>query len=42
MMNAMEGNLLNMSRYVLEASVDEGTPSIDGIRGRVHRHLETL
>ena len=41
-MNAVEGNLLNMSWDVLEASVDEGTPSIDGICGRISRQLEGL
>jgi len=42
MMNAMEGDLLNVSRDVLEMSVDEGTPSIDGVRGHVRRQLERL
>ena len=42
MMNAVEGNLLNMGRDVLETSVNEGTPSIDGVRGRVRRQLERL
>ena len=36
MMNAVEGNLLNMGWDVLETSVDEGTPSIDDVRSRVH------
>ena len=42
MTNAMEGDLLNTSWDVLEASVDEGTPSIDGICGRVRCQLEGL
>ena len=42
MTNAVEGDLLNVGRDVLEASVDEGTPSIDGVRGRVRRQLERL
>ena len=37
MTNAVEGDFLNVGRNVLEASIDEGTPSIDGIHGRVHR-----
>ena len=42
MTNAMEGDLLNVSQDVLEMSVDEGTPSIDGVRGHVRRQLERL
>ena len=42
MMNSVEGDFLNMGQNVLEASVDEGTPSIDGVRSRVHRQLEGL
>ena len=42
MTNALEGDLLNIGRYVLEASIDEGTSSIDGIRDHVHRQLERL
>ena len=37
MTNAVEGDLLNMGRDVLEASVDEGATSIDAVRGRIHR-----
>ena len=37
MMDAMKGDLLDMDRNVVEAGVDEGAPSIDDIRGRVHR-----
>ena len=40
MTNVMEGDLLSMGWDVLEVSIDEGTLSIDGIRGRVHRQLE--
>ena len=40
MTNAVEGDLLNTGRDVLETSVDGGTPSIDGVRGRVRRQLE--
>ena len=36
MTNAMEGDLLNVGQNILEASIDEGTPSIDGIRGCIH------
>ena len=42
MTNVVEGNFLNVGRNVLEASVDEGTPSIDGICGRISRQLEGL
>ena len=38
--NAVEGNLLNAGRDVLETSVNGGTPSIDGVHGRVRRQLE--
>ena len=37
MMNSVEGDFLNMGQNVLEASVDEGTPSIDGVGGRICR-----
>ena len=40
--NAMKGDLLNVGRNVMEASVYEGTPSVDGIRGHVRRQLERL
>ena len=40
--NAVEGDLLNVGRDVLVTSVDEGTPSIDGVRNRVRRQLERL
>ena len=36
-MNAVEGDLPNAGRDVLEMSVDEGTLSIDDVRGHV-RH----
>ena len=42
MTNAMEGNLLNVARDVLETSGDGGTPHIDGVRGHVRRQLERL
>ena len=41
-MNAVKGNLLDMGRDVLETSVNEGTPSIDSVRGRIRRQLERL
>ena len=41
-MNAVKGNLLDMDRDVLEMSINEGTPSIDGIRGHVRRQLKRL
>jgi len=42
MMNAVKGDLLNAGRNIMEASVDEGTPSIDGVRGHIRRQLEGL
>ena len=42
MTNAVEGNLLNAGQNVVEASIDEGTPSINGVRGRVRCRLERL
>ena len=42
MTNAVKGDLLNAGRNVMEASVNEGTPSIDGVRGHVRRQLERL
>ena len=38
----MEGNLLNAGWDVLEMTINEGTPSIDGVHGRVRRQLERL
>ena len=35
MPNAVEGDFLNVGRNVVEASVDEGTPNIDDVYGRV-------
>ena len=37
MTNAVEGDLLNVGWDVLEASINKGTPSIDGVHGRVRR-----
>jgi len=37
MTNAMEGDLLNVGRNVMEASIDEGTPSIDDVCGCICR-----
>ena len=37
MMDTMEGDLLNAAQNVMEASVGEGAPSIDGVRGRIRR-----
>ena len=42
MTNTVEGDLLNVGQNVLEASVDEGTLSIDGVHNHVHRQLEGL
>ena len=42
MTNAMKGDLLDMGRNVVEAGVDEGTPSVDDIYGRIRRQLEGL
>ena len=40
MTNAVEGDLPNMGWDILEMSINEGTPSIDGICGHVSRQLE--
>ena len=40
MMNAVEGDLLNVGRDILETSINEGTLSIDGIRGHISCQLE--
>ena len=42
MTNAVEGDFLNAGWNVVEANVDEGAPSVNGIRGRVRRQLEGL
>ena len=42
MTNAVKGDLLNVGRNVMEASINEGTPSVDGVRGCVRRQLERL
>ena len=42
MTDAMECDLLNVGQNVVEASVDEGAPSIDGVRGHIRRQLEGL
>ena len=42
MTNAMEGDLLNADRDILEMSIDRGTPGIDDVHGRVRRQLERL
>ena len=38
--NTMKSNLLDAGRDVLEMSVNEGTPRIDGVHGRVCCQLE--
>ena len=38
----MKGNLLDTGRDVMEAGIDEGALSIDGIHGHVRRQLERL
>ena len=40
MTNAVEGDLLNADRDVLETNVDKGTLGINGIYGRIHRQLK--
>ena len=40
MTNAMEGDLPNADRDVLETSIDGGTPDIDSVYGCVRRQLE--
>ena len=42
MMDAMEGDLLDMGQTIVEVGVDEGASSIDGICGRVRCQLEGL
>ena len=42
MTNAVEGDLLSTGQDVLEASIDEEAPGIDGVYGYVHRQLERL
>ena len=42
MTDAMKGDLLDVGQNVVEASVDEGAPSIDGVRGHIRRQLEGL
>ena len=42
MTDAMKGNLLDMGWDIVEAGIDEGASSIDGVRGRVCRQLEGL
>ena len=42
MTNAVEGDLLNADRDVLETSVDRGTPRIHDICGCIRRQLERL
>ena len=41
-LHAMESDFLNVGQNFLEASVDEGTSSIDGVHGWVRRQLEGL
>ena len=36
MTNAVEGDLLDAGQNVMQEGVDEGSPSVDGIHGRVH------
>ena len=40
--NTVEGDLLNVGRNIIEASIDEGTPGIYDIHGCVHCQLERL
>ena len=40
MMNAVEGDLLNADRDILETNVDRGTPGIDSVYGCIRRQLE--
>ena len=42
MTNAIEGDLLNAGQNVVEAGIDEGAPSANGIRGHIRRQLEGL
>ena len=40
MTNAVEGDLLNADRDILETNVDRGTPGIDSVYGCIRRQLE--
>ena len=42
MTNTVEGDILNAGRNIVEASINEGAPGIDGIHDRVRRQLERL
>ena len=40
--DAVKGDLLDMGRDIMEASVDEGAPDVDDRRSHVRRQLEGL
>ena len=42
MTNALKGDLLNAGQNVMEASINEGTPSVGGVHDHVRRQLERL
>ena len=42
MTDAMKGNLLDAGQDVVEAGIDEGALSIDGIHGCIRRQLKGL
>ena len=42
MTNIVKSDLLNVGRNIMEASINEGTPSVDGVRSRVRCQLERL
>ena len=42
MTNAVKDDLLNVGQNVMEASVNEGTPSVDSVHDHVRRQLERL
>ena len=41
-MNAVECDLLSVGWDIMEVSIDEGTPGVDSICGRIRRQLEGL
>ena len=42
MTNAVKGDLLNVGRNVVEASIDEGATGINGIHSHICRKLERI
>ena len=42
MTDTMKGDLLDVGRDTVEASIDEGAPGVDGRRSHIRRQLEGL